>query len=43
DLDTLRTSVKQIVEIIVGLLKDRIKATSEPESKKRRVHEKIQK
>ncbi|RHZ75346.1 hypothetical protein Glove_216g98 [Diversispora epigaea] len=38
---SLRDSIKQIIRIIVGLLKDRIMACDEPKSKRRHVHEKI--
>ncbi|CAG8484119.1 3643_t:CDS:2 [Ambispora leptoticha] len=37
----LRKSVKRILEVIVGLLKDRLSASDEPATKKRRVQEKI--
>ncbi|CAG8441437.1 4278_t:CDS:1 [Acaulospora morrowiae] len=39
----LRKSVKRILEVIVGLLKDRVSASDEPAIKKRRVQEKISK
>jgi len=37
----LRKSVKRVLEVIVGLLKDRVSASDEPANKKRRVLEKI--
>ena len=37
----LRKSVKRILEVIVGLLKDRLSASDEPATKKRCVQEKI--
>src|SRR4051794_37147796 len=37
----LRKSVKRILEVIVGLLKDRVSASDEPVTKKRHVQEKI--
>ena len=39
--DILRDSVKQVVGLIIELLKDRVSACDEPETKKRRVQEKI--
>ncbi|RHZ80831.1 hypothetical protein Glove_131g32 [Diversispora epigaea] len=39
--ENLRDSIKQIIGIIVGLLKDRAMACDEPENKRRRVQEKI--
>jgi len=33
--------VKRILEVIVGLLKDKVSASEEPTNKKRRVEEKI--
>ncbi|CAG8453818.1 6569_t:CDS:2 [Funneliformis mosseae] len=41
DPTELCKSVKRILEVIVGLLKDRVSASDEPASKKRRVEEKI--
>lgn len=41
DQTELRKSVKRILEVIVGLLKDRMEASDEPASKKQRVLEKI--
>ena len=41
DLTELHKSVKRILEVIVGLLKDRMEASDEPTSKKQRVLEKI--
>ncbi|RGB21974.1 hypothetical protein C1646_776891 [Rhizophagus diaphanus] len=41
DPTELRKNVKRILEVIVGLLKDRVSASDEPASKKRRVEEKI--
>ena len=41
DPTELRKSVKRILEVIMGLLKDRVSASDEPASKKRRVEEKI--
>jgi hypothetical protein len=35
--------VKRVLEVIVGLLKDRVTASEEPASKKRRVEEIIKK
>jgi len=44
DDDTdLRKNVKRILEVIVGLLKDRVSVSDEPSSKRRRVQEKIKK
>jgi hypothetical protein len=43
DPTELRKSVKRILEVIVGLLKDRISASDEHLSKKRRVEAKIKK
>ena len=39
----LRKNVKRVLEVIVGLLKDRVSASDEPATKKRRVLEKIKK
>ena len=43
DPTELRKNVKGILEVIVGLLKDRISVSDEPANKKRRVQEKIKK
>ncbi|CAI2181279.1 4134_t:CDS:2, partial [Funneliformis geosporum] len=44
DDDTdLRKNVKRILEVIVGLLKDRVSVSDEPSPKRRRVQEKIKK
>jgi hypothetical protein len=43
DPSELRKNVKMILEVIVGLLKDRVSASEEPASKKRRVEEIIKK
>lgn len=43
DSTELRKNVKRILEVIVGLLKDRISVSDESTSKKRRVEEKIKK
>src|SRR6266480_2007135 len=39
DPTELRKSVKRILEVIVGLLEDRVSASDEPTTKKRRVEE----
>jgi hypothetical protein len=39
----LRKNVKRVVEVIMGLLKDRVLASEEPANKKRRVEEIIKK
>jgi hypothetical protein len=39
----LRKSVKQVMEVIVGLLKDRVDAEKEPKNKKARVQEYLKK
>ena len=39
----LRKSVKRVLEVIVGLLKDRAVGSEEPATKKRRVEEIIKK
>ena len=39
----LRKNVKRILEVIVGLLEDRVSASEEPANKKRRVEEIIKK
>jgi len=41
--ENLRDEIKQVIGIIVGLLKDRVSACDEPETKKRRVQDKIKK
>ena len=41
--ENLRDDIKQVMGIIVGLLKDRVSACDEPETKKHRVQEKIKK
>ena len=41
--ENLREDIRQVISIVVGLLKDRITACDEPESKRRRVREKITK
>jgi len=43
DSTDLRKNVKRILEVIVGLLKDRVSASEEPANKKRRVEEIIKK
>ena len=43
DSTDLRKNVKRVLEVIVGLLKDRVTASKEPASKKRRVEEIIKK
>jgi hypothetical protein len=43
DSTNLRKNVKRILEVIVGLLKDRVTASKEPANKKRRVKEIIKK
>ena len=43
DPTDLRKNVKRILEVIVGLLKDRVSVSDEPASKKRRVGEIIKK
>ncbi|PKY53932.1 hypothetical protein RhiirA4_547923 [Rhizophagus irregularis] len=43
DQTELRKNVKRILEVIVGLLKDRVSASEEPANKKRRVEEIIKK
>ncbi|GES97942.1 hypothetical protein GLOIN_2v1672048 [Rhizophagus clarus] len=43
DPTDLRKNVKRILEVIVGLLKDRVSVSDEPASKKRRVVENIKK
>src|ERR1043165_8153365 len=43
DSTDLRKNVKRILEVIVGLLKDRVSASDEPANKKRRVEEIIKK
>ena len=39
----LRKNVKRVLEVIVGLLKDRVSASEEPANRKRRVEEIIKK
>jgi hypothetical protein len=39
----LRKNVKRILEVIVGLLEDRVSSSEEPANKKRRVEEIIKK
>src|SRR2546421_11536886 len=39
----LRKNVKRVLEVIVGLLKDRVSASEEPTNKKRRVEDIIKK
>ena len=41
--ESLRENIKQVISIVVGLLKDRVLACDEPENKNRRVQEKITK
>jgi hypothetical protein len=43
DSTDLRKNVKRILEVIVGLLEDRVSASEEPANKKRRVEEIIKK
>src|SRR3954454_13200289 len=43
DSTDLRKNVRRILEVIVGLLKDRVTASEEPANKKRRVKEIIKK
>ena len=43
DSTDLHKNVKRILEVIVGLLKDRVSASKEPANKKRRVEEIIKK
>ena len=43
DPTELRKNVKRVLEVIVGLLKDRVLVSDEPTNKKRRVQEKIKK
>ena len=43
DPTELRKNVKRVLEVIVGLLKDRVSASEEPANKKRRVEDIIKK